>query len=393
MAAPDRLVEPDYAGGSIVNLACSVLEGFGLEPPSAPCAARFGLGEPLSHARAVVLLVCDALGLRQLETALECGALPRLQALAENSPFGIQQLTSVFPATTTVALPSITSGYPPSRHGVLGMRQWLDRFGALCNMLSFRTIEREARDFSEVDLPPVETVFQRLRAAHIPSFVVSPAEYEGTAFTGLINNGATYLGFQAQSEMSQLLEQSLADTTGSRSFHYLYWPMVDTVAHIYGPLSAAYYRELKFVDLMIEQVAQSCAKAGAALLVVADHGQAALSEEGAIVVGGECARALRHPPGGNRRALYLTERGLGLIQQQPLLQQEDLVMVDAEEAITRGWFGGSEVANRSALGDLIVLAMNDRQLLFDYGDGIGTFAGAHGSLTEDEMLVPLLLLP
>ena len=393
MASPERLVEPDYAGGSIVNLASSVLEGFGIEPPSAPCTERFGLREPLSRAGAVVLLVCDALGLRQLETAVERGALPRLQALAEKSPYGIQQLTSVFPATTTVALPSITSGYPPSRHGVLGHRQWLDGLGALCNMLSFRTVESEPRDFSEVDLPPVETVFQRLRGAHIPSFVVSPAEYEGTAFTGLINNGATYLGFRAQSEMGHLLEQSLADSLGSRSFHYLYWPMVDTVAHTYGPLSAAYYRELDFVDLMIEQVAESCAQAGAALLVTADHGQALLSEPRAMVVSGECARALRQPPGGNRRALYLTERELGEVRQQPLLLQEDLVVVDAEEAISRGWFGGREVANRSALGDVIVLALNDRQLLFDYGDGIGTFAGAHGSLTEDEMLVPLLLLP
>ena len=393
MVSSEGLVEPDYAGGSIVNLASSLFEGFGIEPPSAPCSERFGLREPLSNAGAVVLLVCDALGLRQLETALEGGALPRLQAQAEKSPNGIQQLTSVFPATTTVALPSLTSGYPPSRHGILGMRQWLDRFDALCNMLRFRTIEAQTRDFAEEDLPAVETVFRRLRAAHIPSFAISPAEYEGTAFTGLINNGAAYLGFRAQSEIAHLLERSLADCAGNRSFHYLYWPMVDTVAHTYGPLSAAYYRELEFVDLMFQQVAECCANAGATLLFTADHGQAMLAEGRAVIINNECARALKRPPGGNRRALYLTEKEVGELRQQPLLRQEDLVVVDAEEAINRGWFGGREVANRSALGDLIVMAMNDRQLLFDYGDGIGTFAGAHGSLTEDEMLVPLLVLP
>ena len=393
MVSSDGLVEPDYAGGSIVNLASSLFEGFGIEPPSAPCADRFGLRDPLSRARAVVLLVCDALGLRQLETALQRGALPRLQAQAERSPYGIQQLTSVFPATTTVALPSLTSGYPPSRHGILGMRQWLDRFDILCNMLRFRTIETEARDFAEEDLPPVETVFRSLRTAHIPSYVVSPAEYEGTAFTGLINNGATYVGFRTQSEMGHLLEQSLADAAGDRSFHYLYWPMVDTVAHTYGPLSPPYYRELDFVDLMVQQVAECCAKAGATLLFTADHGQALLAEQRAVIINSECARALKRPPGGNRRALYLSEKELGEMRHEPLLQQEDLVLVDTEDAINRGWFGGREVANRSALGDLIVMAMHDRQLLFDYGDGIGTFAGAHGSLTEDEMLVPLLVLP
>ena len=392
-ASSHGFVEPDYAGGSIVNLASSVLEGFGIEPPSAPCAERFGLREPLSRARAVVLLVCDALGLRQLEKSMERGALSRLRAAAEASPGGIQRLTSVFPATTTAALPSLTSGYPPSRHGILGMRQWLDRFDALCNMLSFRTIEAQPREFSEEDLPPVETVFRRLRTAHVPSSAISPAEYEGTAFTGLINNGADYLGFRAQSEMAHLLERSLADSAGGRSFHYVYWPMVDAVAHTYGPLSAAYYRELEFVDLMFEQVAECCANAGATLLFTADHGQASLADQRAVIIDNECARVLKRPPGGNRRALYLEEKEFGVLRQQPLLQREDLMVVDAEEAIDRGWFGGREVANRSALGDLIVMAMSDRQLLFDYGDGIGTFAGAHGSLTEDEMLVPLLVLP
>jgi hypothetical protein len=387
------VVEPDYDGGSIVNLASSLLEAFALEPPSAPCAARFGLQPSLSAARAIVLLVCDALGLRQLEAAFARGALPHLQKLAAEAPLGIQSLTSVFPATTTVALPALNSGHPPSVHGVLGMRQWLDRMGAVCNMLRFQTVETAPREFCEEDLPAVETVYQRLRSAHLPSFVISPAEYEGTAFTALLHQGAPYAGYRAQSEIAYLLEQSLAEAGPRRSLHYLYWPMVDTLAHTYGPLSAAYDRELEFVDLMIRRVADCCAANDCALVLTADHGQATLAAERALLLDATCARALDRPPGGNRRVLYLTEKKGHGLRQHPLLQQEDLLVIDTDDAIARGWFGGPSVANRSALGDLIVMAMTDRQLLFDYGDGVGCFAGAHGSLTEAEMLVPLLVVP
>ena len=114
---------------------------------------------------------------------------------------------------------------------------------------------------------------------------------------------------------------------GDRSFHYLYWPMVDTVAHTYGPLSPPYYRELDFVDLMVQQVAVCCANAGATLIFTADHGQALLAEQRAVIINSECATALKRPPGGNRRALYLSEKELGEMRHEPLLQQEDLVLV------------------------------------------------------------------
>ena len=46
------------------------------------------------------------------------------------------------------------------------------------------------------------------------------------------------------------------------------------------------------------------------------------------------------------------------------------------------------------MGDLIVLALGDRQLLYDYGQGIIIIhSGGHASLSADEMLVPLIVAP
>ncbi len=45
------------------------------------------------------------------------------------------------------------------------------------------------------------------------------------------------------------------------------------------------------------------------------------------------------------------------------------------------------------MGDLIVLVLGDRQLLYDYGQGIIIHSGGHASLSADEMLVPLIVAP
>ncbi|MDO9497612.1 MAG: alkaline phosphatase family protein, partial [Nocardioides sp.] len=63
-----------------------------------------------------------------------------------------------------------------------------------------------------------------------------------------------------------------------------------------------------------------------------------------------------------------------------------------ETAIGRGWFGAVEPLVRPRLGDVIVACRSDHAVLssvdFPYET---TLVGLHGSLTEDEMLIPLVV--
>ena len=107
------LTSPDYAGGSIVNLTATVLDAFGVDPPNPVC--RHLHGDTLRGDGGIVLLICDALGLRQFETALRSGRTPNLRRLVELAPGGLQSLTSVFPSTTTVALTSLNTASTPQK--------------------------------------------------------------------------------------------------------------------------------------------------------------------------------------------------------------------------------------------------------------------------------------
>ena len=384
-------IKPDYDGGSIVNLAASLLQIFDIEPPSPPC--KHIDPQWLGGGRGVVLLLCDALGRQQLDAALQARHLPNLTRLIEEAAGGLQQLTSIFPSTTTAALTSITTAQPPAKHGIMGMYQWIDEVGSVCNMLQFVTLAEKPVPFSEDLVRSVPNIHQLLAARNIPSYAISSKAYEGTAFTGLLHQDAHYLGCVAQSDISHLLAQSFAQAGKRRSLHYVYWPMVDTIAHIYGPQSEPHLLELEFVDLMLGKVMAQCAAAGYNLVFTADHGQAALDPPRAIRVDQDLRGLLRHVPGGGRRAMYLSTDHKDAVRQVDALQVDGIEVIDSEDAIARGWFGGDCAPFRSRVGDLVVLTAADRQLLYDYDHGLSVYRGAHASLSAAEMLVPLLVKP
>jgi hypothetical protein len=63
-----------------------------------------------------------------------------------------------------------------------------------------------------------------------------------------------------------------------------------------------------------------------------------------------------------------------------------------EAAIERGWFGPVDAGVRPRLGDVMVAGRGDTAIMsstdFPYE---ATLVGLHGSLTPDEMLIPLLV--
>ena len=213
-------VLPDYAGGSIANLAASVLRAYGADAPISPCRADLLPPDLLSSRSGSVLFICDALGINQLRYALEAISLPSLNRLA-TSEFGLRQLTSVFPSTTTAALTTLHSAATPSQHGVLGHRQWMDELGALCDMLRFRTMMQPTVAFDEDIVAAVPSTCQRLSTVGVRSYNVSATAYAGSGFSALLNRGSEFLGYQSLAEIPHLIDSNI--DRKKPSFHCAYW--------------------------------------------------------------------------------------------------------------------------------------------------------------------------
>lgn len=387
---------PDYAGGSIVNVAASVLEGFGLEPPSAPLRSDLLPPAGLAGPGGTVLLVLDALGVSQLSVALASGCTPNLAELIEKAPAGLQQITSIFPSTTTAALNSLATACPPAEHGVLGHMLWFEEIAAIVNMLTLYPIG--AREpVSEDLIRRVPTIYERLATAGVTSTVITDASFEGTPFTNLLSEGARFAGYGGLSQLAWQLERALDAATGP-GFYSLYWPLIDTLAHEYGPdhastPSPACRAEMAFVDIMVGKVADVCAHRGCTLTILADHGQTALEKHRATPIGGDLRRALLRHPGGARRAPYLTGVDAARVQADPDLAGAVQLAIPALDAVAANWFGGPCTGLTSRLGDTIVLADRGVQFLYDYGRGTYAQSGSHSGLTSHEMHVPLIVIP
>src|SRR5205085_5678535 len=136
------------------------------------------------------------------------------------------------------------------------------------------------------------------------------------------------------------------------------------------------------------------------LLITADHGQVDCPAEEAICLAEhpEIVDSLLLPPAGQSRAAYLYALPRSVQQLAGQLGQHAgrLEVITSWQALAQGLFGPPELAARldTRVGDVIALTRGGAQLLWvdHQREHLGCH-GRHGSLTEEEMLVPLLVLP
>ena len=183
-----------------------------------------------------------------------------------------------------------------------------------------------------------------------------------------------------------------------KTFISLYWPGLDSVGHVLGPDSASYHDEFCAVDGAIGRGLMGQVE-DTLLVVTSDHGFVPMKPDDYLLLNSEfdADRALLMPPVGEPRASYLfTRDGSKAAIRDAFVKPRDdgLVCVESRELVESGLLGINtphpEIANR--IGDLALLATGSGGTFQDYPDA-ALLRGMHGGLTEDEMLVPLIIAP
>lgn len=366
MTADDQPVLPRYTAGCVSDLVPALLGPRGCEglPAWFPSAAH--------GARQVVLLVLDGLGANQL--AERRPLAPCLGELEGGT------ITTVAPSTTATALTSIATGLTPGEHGIVGYR--FPVHGEMLNTLRWSTPGGDARTrIAPRDLQRVPAFL----GASVPTVV--RAEFATSGFSGAHLHGARHVGYRTVSTLLVEVRRLLA--AGER-FVYAYYDGIDKVAHEYG-LADHYDAELGFVDRLVGDV-RSVLPPDAVLLVTADHGQ--------VHVGDNVRRLdpsilpLLAQQSGEGRFRWLHARAGAAAELLAATREAhgaEAWVAPVAEVVAQGWFGpGVTPAARGRLGD-VALAARDRVSFDDPADtGIYDLVSRHGSLTADEMLVPLL---
>ena len=411
MERPECL--PSYDGRGLANLGatlCAQLGGWDhdLLPPLAddvlPPTLRDGV-------TTLVLLLVDGLGMHQLRRAIAAGDVPTLARLVEDAERGsgsLAPITSVFPSATMAALASVHTGLAPNRHGIVGWTVYLEEFGGVAEMARWGPVDKPGTSYQDprrgghdpVAFLGVPTVYSRLARRGVRSYVVNPAEYRGSALSRMIFAGAQEVGYRSPSGLAVALERLLAEPAETPRLIYAYYPGLDLVSHLSGPRSAEHAAELAAFDFLLGRWLRRTRRDGRTLcLLTADHGHVFTPPEGTLFIDQypTLLRQLVAPPSGERRLLYLHARPgrLEAAREQVARLWGDAVEVrDSDAALAAGLFGPGEPSPvaRRRIGDLLALARDDRQLTYGPQPGrpARKFAGNHGALDPDEMLVPLL---
>jgi hypothetical protein len=361
---------PDFGGAALNAVVPSLLAHLGPATTELPA----WMPAPVAGARQVVLLVLDGLGSEQLRQRLE---LAPVLAGGSGGP-----ITTVAPSTTACALTTLVTGRVPAEHGVVGYRVAVD--GAVMNVLQWSLRGADAR----MSIPANEfQPYPSFPGAQALVPVVTRADYGPTGFT------AAHLGrvdLHRWHTPSGLVTGVRQLTAAGSPFVYAYYEGIDRVAHAEG-LDEHYDDELRAVDRLVADVLEVLPP-GAVLVVTADHGQVDVGAS-VEVIGEDIMRDVTLISGEGRfRWLHVTPGATDDVAAAATDLYGDIAWVRTRDQIVAdGWLGGvpsDRVAAR--LGDVALIPFVPTAFLDPADTGELRLRARHGSLTPEEMLVPLL---
>lgn len=325
----------------------------------------------LPRVRSALVVLIDGLG--QANLRARSGHARTLAAAPTRA------IASGFPSTTASALASLTTGALPGEHGVVGYAALVPRHG----------VRNQLRDWGPAMDPAtwqrLPTVFERSS-----SVVVNEPKFRSSGFTAATLRGASYLGASTADERVAAAVDAL--TSPEPTLAYCYVPELDRAGHRYGWESAEWTDALEQADRSIGELAARLPR-DVGMLVTADHGMVDVPHDrhiilepqwlgGAAHVGGE-PRCLQLYRGPDDDAWEMTTAAL----------RDELAGVawvaSRDEAIASGWFGEVHPDVLGRIGDLFVAARSRVAFYRDEGDDARGMIGQHGSLTPEELRVPI----
>ena len=376
MTARPPATPPRYGERSLSDLLPSVLAALGVDGQG---GGRDVLG--LAPARRACVLLVDGLGAQLLDE--HAAAAPTLAGMRRTGP----PLTAGFPSTTATSMGSLGTGLPPGAHGLLGYEVALPGQDKVLNQLAWDD------DVDPLAWQPRSTGFEHAAAAGIAVTRIGPRAFAGSGLTTAALRGGDFVGADAPGE--RVAAAAAALRRGHRSLVYVYYGDLDATGHRAGAGSEAWRLQLEHVDRLAAQLADRL-PADTALWVTADHGmvdvpadarvdlaeQPELSDGVRMLAGEPRARYVHVRSGAAADVLATWRARLG----------DRMDVWSREEAVAAGWFGPVDARVLARIGDVVAVAREPVAVLDSRRDHpeLLRLIGMHGSVTDAEMLVPLL---
>lgn len=375
---------PAYGPGGLAGVLPAVAASLGGPAPlsrmSAPAPTDVGALE-LPPARGALVVLVDGLGYELL--VRRGGHAPYLRSLLGEA----RRLDAGFPSTTATSMGTFGTGLPPGAHGLVGYDVLVPEEDRVFNELSWRDGPVPE------DWQPSATVFERLVAAGVPATMIGPGYFDASGLTRSALRGAR---FRAADKPDERVPAALAALRENpRQLVYLYWGEVDRTGHERGCASLEWGLALEEADAALRQLAGSL-PAGVALHITADHGMVDVPFASRIDLSAEpeLDRGVRHLGGEPRAPMLYVEPGavLDVAAAWRARLGPDAYVRTREQVLDEGWFGPVTDRVSARIGDIVIACLGQVAVVDPrrHGRTLLSLLGVHGSVTPEEMTVPLL---
>ena len=363
-----KIIYPDYEN-CLTNLTNSILKYFDITPYHTTLKKLDKILEEDNYDN-VVLLIYDGMGSNILNRNLDEKSFLRTNKLTD--------IKAVFPPTTTASTTSLLSGLNPLEHGWLGWDLY----------------------FKEID----ETVTMFLNTKKDTDILVSKNSiankyYHYKSIIDLINE--KYKAYKLvpfdnnpYSDLEDLNNRIInLCKDKDKKFIYAYYDEPDHTTHIEGTDSDITIKLYEELDKSTKELCDNLKDTNTLVIVTADHGHInsipiTLSDYKDVF------NLLKHDISIEGRACaFFIKEGKKQEFEQLFNQyfKDDFILYTKEEVIKNKLFGiGYENKFfKDSIGDYLAVAISNKY--FRYNENSVKLVSMHAGLTEDEMLVPLII--
>jgi hypothetical protein len=281
------------------------------------------------------------------------------------------------------------TGLPPGQHGMVGYTSRVPSTAEILNALTWES------DLVATAYQAKPTLFERAVAAGVSVSAVALERFERSGLTQAGLRGPEFIGYADERAAERRIALTVgAALRGERSLVYAYERELDHTGHVDGCGSALWRRHLGRIDRMIGRLREALPD-DAVLVVTGDHGMVdvppwhqILVEDTPDLLAGVDALAGE----GRFRQLYVDREPVPAVAARWAERLGDKAWVRTrDEAIDQGWFGSVDPDLTERWGHVLVAMRTDWAVMTRQFPRELTLVGMHGSLTDVEMTVPLLV--
>jgi hypothetical protein len=347
----------------------------------------------------VIFLIIDALGYHEF---LKHSKLLKKIFLTNGTV-----LSSVFPTITSTCLVSFHLGKMPIQHGILGHKIYFSEIGNIVDTLSAKALFG-----NNIPLPSAGV---RLKQWLWDDFLFDVNDelthiqlienhIANTGLSHFIHEQPISVGYASHVDCFAAAQRILEREEGKQTFLDIYIGSIDSISHRYTPESRVLADELLYLEQLLftffDRLPPAIA-AKTAIMISADHGQETLSPEASIAIPHEEVEELHKLidfRGRSGRVIHLySQKGKHdevIDWFAPRIEDKGVILTPKDYPKFMGK-GADNPKVIERLGDIQIVLGEKASLFFGHDGNYDTeydldLNATHGSLTKNELLVPLI---